>query len=179
MWWVVRQYSSAADCCPSNANWCRRICPLALMSSGSGNQLPEINVHHQRQHRAVRPVPATVYSTVVRRHHHTGPPPRDSPQCHCPSIQLRLCLTLRQVSATGVQLCRVVQSVREGGKCVTRLVLQLTIADDGWWWIVEMMKSGRARQLDQRYHRGVRKDCSCIAMGSLLFVVGGYDSNDK
>ena len=53
-------------------------------------------------------------------------------QCH-----LRLCLTLRQVSVTGVQLCRVVQSVREGGKCMTRLVPQLRIADDGWW-IIEL-----------------------------------------
>ena len=132
----------------------------------------------QRQHRAIRHVPATVYSTVVRRHHHTGPPPRDSPQCHCPSIQLRLFLTLPQVSATGVQLCRVVQSVREGGKCVTRLALQLTIADDGWW-IIEMLKSGRARQLGQRYHGGKREEYSCTAIGSQLFVVGGEDSNYK
>ena len=132
----------------------------------------------QRQHRAIRPMPATVYSTVVRRHHHTGPPPRDSPQCHCPSIQLRLCLTLPQVSVTGVQLCRVVQSVREGGKCVTRLALQLTIADDGWW-IIEMLKSGRARQLGQRYHGGVRFGYSCTAIGPLLFVIGGLDSKGQ
>ena len=80
------------------------------------------------------------------------------------------------MSATGVQLCRVVQSVREGGKCVTRLALQLRIGDDGWW-IIEMLKSGQTRQLSQRYDGDIRDDYSCTAMGSLLFVVGGYDDN--
>ena len=82
------------------------------------------------------------------------------------------------MSATGAQLCRVVQSVREGGKCVTRLVLQLRIGDDGWW-IIEMLKSGRARQLGQRYYGGKRFSYSCTAMGALLFVVGGNDSKGQ
>merc|ERR1740117_2092608 len=89
--------------------------------------------------------------------------------------------TRHNVSATGVQLCRVVQSVREGGKCVTRLVLQLTIGDDNWS-VIEMLKSGQTRQLGQRSMPPLataRCDHSCTAIGSLLFVVGGDDSNDE
>merc|ERR1712086_919697 len=86
--------------------------------------------------------------------------------------------TRHNVSATGVQLCRVVQSVREGGKCVTRLALQLRIGDDGWW-IIEMLKKGCARQLGQRYHGGVRFGYSCTAIGTQLFVVGGLDSKGQ
>ena len=72
-----------------------------------------------------------------------------------------------------------------------RLVLQLTtgssrysgscgygatIVDDDWRVNV-MLKSGQTRQLGQRYHGGKRKDHSCTAIGSQLFVVGGEDSN--
>merc|ERR1712166_773641 len=40
-----------------------------------------------------------------------------------------------------------------------------------------MLKSGRAKQLGQRYDGGKRYSYGCTAMGSSLFVVGGLESN--
>ena len=59
---------------------------------------------------------------------------------------------------------------------MTRLVLQLTISDDGWS-VHEMLKSGQTRQLGQLYEGGIRKGYTCTAMGTQLFVVGGTDNS--
>ena len=102
----------------------------------------------------------------------------------------------RQLAATSVELWNAVESAREGGNCVTLVLLTLEIDNEGWKTIKQLEQRPPGHQGEWRrrpprsetpwrsatpaqwQHQGAKRHFhSFTAIGSQLFVVGGFDND--